>query len=239
MNEGRNIRAAALRANERERLENAEQTDEVKEQLKRLETSELKSKARLEGKQVDQNQKWRQKADAERRAKFDALMAQEGAGELLRQYNNRLPVDRLDMVDRKPYAHKLNNVKNTLRRRIEQNQSESDVALLEFIVRLEKIMKSVAHSKANRWSKSVASTYSAEADLENANRQMDEFLAQNQALYDEYNAMCRVTRRDHLEAMRRNGKRPDLVEFMDEIEWRMNRLQQCTELARKSYLNAA
>jgi len=255
MNEGRNIRAAAKRANERERLENAEQTDEVKGQLKRLETRELKSKSRLEGKQVDQNQKWRQKAEAERRAKFDALMAEEGANELLHQYNILLPVDRLDMVDRKPYAYTLDNVQRTLKRHIEQTHKESDVALLEFIVRLEKIMTSEAISKAKTKGgvqSSVVSTYSAEADLENANREMDEFLAQNQALYDEYNAMCRVTRRDHLvlngtpagskigaakrkvEAMRRSGERPDLVEFMDEIEWRMDRLQQCTERVAKS-----
>ena len=258
MNEGRNIRAAASRANERERLENAEQTDKVKEQLKRLETRELLAKARLEGKQVDHKEKWRQKAEAERRAKFDALMAQEGAGDLLRQYNNRLPVDRLDMVDRKPYASKLYNVRRTLKRHIEKNQRESDVALLEFIVRLEEIMNSGSQSKAalKRWSKSSlvesSSTDSAEADLENANREMDEFLAQNQALYDEFNAMCRVTRRDHLvlygtpegskigaakrkvEAMRRNRERPDLVEFVDEIEWRMKRLHKCTKRVAKS-----
>ena len=116
--------------------------------MKRLETRELQSKARREGKQVDDKEKRQQKADAERRAKFDALMAQEGAGELLRQYNDLLPVKRLDMVDRKPYASKLWNVRRRLKNHIEKTHKESDVALLEFIVRLEKIMKSDAQSKA-------------------------------------------------------------------------------------------
>ena len=95
--------------------------------------------------------------------------------------------------------------------------------------------------------KSSQSLYSAETDLANANREMDRFLAEHEALYAEYNGLCETTRRDHvvinkspkrlqmsmcaakkrIEEMRENGDRPDLVRFMDEIEWRMNRIKQC------------
>ena len=54
INEGRVIRAAAKRASERKRLENCKQTSQVKAKLKKLDMRERLSKARLEGKQVDQ-----------------------------------------------------------------------------------------------------------------------------------------------------------------------------------------
>ena len=249
-NETRNSRAAAERAKERAALESAEQTDEVKAALKKLDTKELLSKARLEGKQVDEKQKWRDKADAERRAAFDALMAREGSTELLRQYNIRLPVDRLDMVERAPYNSILGNVRGALGRHIKKNQRESDIALLEFIDEFEKIMmrENVSKAKLKKSSQTATeSSYSAESDLANANREMDEFLAEHEALYGEYNGLCNTTRRDHviinksprrlqtsmcaakkrIEEMRENGDRPDLVRFMDEIEWCMNRIKQC------------
>ena len=254
-NEGRNILAAAERAKERAALESAEQTDEVRVALKRLDAKEFMSKSKLEGKQVDDEaQRRRDKADADRRAAFDALMAREGSTELLRQYNIRLPVDRLDMVERAPYNSILSNVRETLGRRIKKTQKESDIALLKFIDEFEKIMLRHAQSKAalNRYawphpSTESSSSYSAETDLANANREMDKFLAEHEALYGEYNGLCNTTRRDHvfikkspqrfqrsvcaakrdIEEMREIGDRPDLVRFMDEIEWRMNRIKQC------------
>lgn len=251
-NEGRNSRAAAERAKERAALESAEQTDEVRAALKRLDTKELMSKAKLEGKQVDEKQKWGDEASAERRGAFFLLMAREGSTELLRQYNIRLPVDRLDMVERAPYNSILSNVRETLGRRIKKTQKESDIALLKFIDEFEKVMHRQAQSKAalNRYAwphPSTTSSYSAETDLANANREMDQFLAEHEALYGEYNGLCKTTRRDHvfikkspdrlqrsmcvakkrIEEMRENGDRPDLVRFMDEIEWRMNRIKQC------------
>lgn len=251
-NENQNVIAAAKRANERENLENAEQTDEVRAKLKKLATREKISRARREGTRADVKQKWRENADAARRAAFDTLMTREGADELLHQYNICLPVDRLAMVEREPYKIILNNA----RRNLKGKKDPKDVALLEFIIDFEKIMKSTNASKAalKRWSNAHATAtesppaYSAEADLENANREMDDFLAENQALYDEYNKMCKTTRRDHLvlntsdmkwhigeakrtiNKMRDNKERADLVRFMDEIEWRMNRLKQCTRL---------
>lgn len=54
INEGRVIRAAAERASERKRLENCKQTSQVKAKLKKLDMRERMSKARLEGKQVDE-----------------------------------------------------------------------------------------------------------------------------------------------------------------------------------------
>lgn len=252
-NEGRNIRAAAERAKERAALESAEQTDEVRAALKKLDQKEFMSKSKLEGKQVDDEaQRRRDKADADRRSAFDALMAREGSTELLRQYNIRLPVDRLEMVERAPYNSILSNVRETLGRRIKKTQKESDIALLEFIDEFEKVMHRQAQSKAalNRYAwphPSTTSSYSAETDLANANREMDQFLAEHEALYGEYNGLCKTTRRDHvfikkspqrfqrsvsaakkrIEEMRENGDRPDLVRFMDEIEWRMNRIKQC------------
>ena len=251
--EGRNIRAAAERAKERATLESAEQTDEVRAALKKLDQREFMSKSKLEGKQVDDEaQRRRDKADADRRSAFDALMAREGSTEFLRQYNIRLPVDRLDMVERAPYNSILSNVRETLGRRIKKTQKESDIALLKFIDEFEKVMHRQAQSKAalNRYAwphPSTTSSYSAETDLANANREMDQFLAEHEALYGEYNGLCKTTRRDHVfikkspqrfqrsvsaakkrvEEMRENGDRPDLVRFMDEIEWRMNRIKQC------------
>lgn len=256
--EGRNSRAAAERAKERAALESAEQTDEVRAALKRLDRKELMSKAKLEGKQVDEQQKWRDKASAERRGDLFLLMAREGSTELLRQYNIRLPVDRLDMVERAPYNSILSNVRETLGRRIKKTQKESDIALLKFIDEFEKVMHRQAQSKAamNRYAwphPSTTSSYSAESDLANANREMDKFLAEHEALYAEYNGLCNTTRRDHvfikkspdrlqrsmcvakkrIEEMRENGDRPDLVRFMDEIEWRMNRIKQCESARRR------
>ena len=82
---------------------------------------------------------------------------------------------------------------------------------------------------------------------------MDEFLAEHEALYGEYNGLCNTTRRDHvfikksphrfqrsvcaakkrIEEMRENGDRADLVRFVDEIEWRMNRIKQCESACRR------
>jgi hypothetical protein len=257
--EGRNIRAAAERAKERAALESAEQTEEVRAALKKLDQKEFMSKSKLEGKQVDDEaQRRRDKADADRRFAFDALMAREGSTELLRQYNIRLPVDRLDMVERAPYNSILSNVRETLGRRIKKTQKESDIALLKFIDEFEKIMLRHAQSKAalNRYAwphPSTESSYSAETDLANANREMDKFLAEHDALYGEYNGLCNTTRRDHvfikkspqrlqrsmcdakkrIEEMRENGDRADLVRFMDEIEWRMNRIKQCESARRR------
>lgn len=147
-NETRNTIAAAKRANERAALESSEQTDEVKAALKRLDTRELLAKARLEGKkQVDVKQKWRDKADAERRSALDALMAREGSTELLRQYNDRLPVDRLSMVERAPYDKEIKNVRRKIRYHVEKHHRESDIALLKFIDEFEKIMTREAVSK--------------------------------------------------------------------------------------------
>lgn len=43
--------------------------------------------------------------------------------------------------------------------------------------------------------------------------------------------MCVAKKR--IEEMRENGDRPDLVRFMDEIEWRMNRIKQCESACRR------
>ena len=255
-NETRNTLAAAKRSKERAALESAEQTDEVRAALKMLDTRELMAKSKLEGKQVDEKQKWRDKADADRRSAFDALMAREGSNELLRQYNIRLPVDRLNMVERAPYNSILGNVRGALGRHIKKNQRESDIALLKFIDEFEKIMtrENVSKAKLKKSSQTATeSLYSAETDLANANREMDEFLAEHEALYAEYNGLCKTTRRDHvvinkspkrlqmsmcvakkrIEEMRDSGDRPDLVRFMDEIEWRMNRIKQCESACRR------
>ena len=141
--------------------------------------------------------------------------------------------------------------------RIKKTQKESDIALL-VIDEFEKVMHRQAQSKAakNRYAwphPSTTSSYSAETDLANANREMDQFLAEHEALYGEYNGLCKTTRRDHvfikkspqrfqrsvcaakkrIEEMRENGDRPDLVRFMDEIEWRMNRIKQCESACRR------
>jgi hypothetical protein len=44
-------------------------------------------------------------------------------------------------------------------------------------------------------------------------------------------SMCAAKKR--IEEMRENGDRPDLVRFMDEIEWRMNRIKQCESARRR------
>ena len=59
--------------------------------------------------------------------------------------------------------------------------------------------ENVSKAKLKKSSQTATeSLYSAETDLANANREMDEFLAEHEALYGEYNGLCNTTRRDHV-----------------------------------------